>query len=161
MLSINWRRGLFRLWIAASIVWLVGAGAILQEGVRRNVSALLSDVPQPGSEREELTLSEREELTLSEREELTLRRKLKQGGLSPKQESDIRRRLDPGWIDFAAELRKSPAELAEEKRQEDRARQVRAAPGQLMISASLLLLPPILLFALGWAGLWIMRGFRS
>ena len=153
MLSINWRRGLFRLWIAASIVWLVGAGAILQEGVRRNVSALLSDVPQPGSEREELTLSEREELTL--------RRKLKQGGLSPKQESDIRRRLDPGWIDFAAELRKSPAELAEEKRQEDRARQVRAAPGQLMISASLLLLPPILLFALGWAGLWIMRGFRS
>ena len=123
MLSINWRRGLFRIWIAASLVWLIGAGAILQEGVRRDVSALLSDVPQP----------------VSEREELTLRRKLKQGGLSPRQELDIRRRLETVTgprdllastgprdllapnknFDFAAELRKSPAERAEERGRED------------------------------------------
>ncbi len=42
-----------------------------------------------------------------------------------------------------------------------RAQQARLAQGDLMVSASVLLLPPILAFALGWAGLWIMRGFRS
>jgi len=31
MISINFRRGLFRLWIAASVVWLVGAGAAWQK----------------------------------------------------------------------------------------------------------------------------------
>ncbi len=43
MLSINWRRGLFRLWIAASFVWLIIAGAFVQEGIRRDVSTLMTD----------------------------------------------------------------------------------------------------------------------
>ena len=42
MLSINWRRGLFRIWIAASLVWLIGAGALMQKEIRRDVSALMT-----------------------------------------------------------------------------------------------------------------------
>jgi len=45
MISKNWRRGLFRLWIAASFVWLVGAGAFVQEGIRWDVSTLMTDRP--------------------------------------------------------------------------------------------------------------------
>ena len=41
MLSINLRRGLFRLWMVASLVWLVSAGALFQEEIRRDVSTLL------------------------------------------------------------------------------------------------------------------------
>ena len=36
----------------------------------------------------------------------------------------------------------------------------RQAPERLMLVASFLLLPPILALALGWAGIWIMRGFH-
>ena len=45
MISINFRRGLFRLWIAASVVWLVGAGAVMQEDIRRDVSTLTAEPP--------------------------------------------------------------------------------------------------------------------
>ena len=41
-----------------------------------------------------------------------------------------------------------------------RAARRRQAQGKLMSAASVLLLPPILAFALGWAGFWIMKGFR-
>ena len=50
-------------------------------------------------------------------------------------------------------------EFAKERAQ---ARQTRKfAPDNLMIAAGFLFLPPLLLFALGWTGLWILRGFRS
>ncbi len=45
MISTNWRRGLFRLWMVASFVWLVIAGAFVQEGIRRDVSTLMTDRP--------------------------------------------------------------------------------------------------------------------
>ena len=37
----------------------------------------------------------------------------------------------------------------------------RLAQDRLMLSAIVVFLPPIFTFALGWAGLWIVRGFRS
>ncbi len=40
--SIDWRRGFLGLWIATGIVWLVSAGALLQEETRRDVSTLMS-----------------------------------------------------------------------------------------------------------------------
>ncbi len=94
MLSANWRRGLFRLWIAASFLWMVGAGAVFQKVIRRDVSTLMMDRP-------------------------------------------------PGAFDeypIVDDL------IAQEN---------------LMFVASVILLPPILVLALGWAGLWIVRGFRS
>ncbi len=96
MTAINFRRGLFRLWIVASVVWLVGGGVMFQEVVRRDVSTLMTDrsaepPPPPGSE------------------------------------------------------------LAS----------VVSARNNLTFVASGILLPPIFAFALGWAGLWILRGFRS
>ncbi len=101
MLSINVRRGLFRLWTVASFVWLVIAGAFVQEGIRRDVSMLMTEI-QPA--------------------------------------------LDDSafYIEMAAR----------------QAAQQAQAPRNLMVSASVLLLPPILAFALGWAGFWIMKGFR-
>jgi hypothetical protein len=62
MISINWRRGLFRLWIAASIVWLVGGGVLSQEIVRRDVSTLMTaeaDLPPlpPGFELDRVKLA--------------------------------------------------------------------------------------------------------
>ena len=42
MISKNWRRGLFRIWIAASVVWLVGAGAVMQKEIRQDVSAVIA-----------------------------------------------------------------------------------------------------------------------
>ena len=44
MLSINWRRGLFRLWIAASFVWLVGGGVMFQEEIRSEFSVMRIEV---------------------------------------------------------------------------------------------------------------------
>ena len=40
MLSINWRRGLIRLWLAASIVWLVGGGVVMQEDMWSDISTI-------------------------------------------------------------------------------------------------------------------------
>ena len=39
--------------------------------------------------------------------------------------------------------------------QQEIVRRVSAAPGKLMVATSIILLPPIVLFALGWTGLWI------
>ena len=116
MLSINWRRGLFRLWIAASFVWLVSAGALLQEDIRRDVSTLRLPV---SSFPEGATLIE------------------------PPAAKRVVRELQPDEEIFVTVLMSQRAQ------------------GNLMFAASVLLLPPILAFALGWAGLWIMRGFRS
>ena len=52
-------------------------------------------------------------------------------------------------------------EVQDKLLREEWARRVRAAPGNLMRAASVLFVPPILLFALGWTGLWILRGFRG
>ena len=93
MIPINWRRGLFRLWIAASVVWLVGTGALLQEDIRGDVSTLTAEPPANPPPRSTLVI--------------------------------------------VIEARK-----------------------HLTFAVSVILLPPILLFALGWAGLWIVRGFR-
>ncbi len=92
MLSINWRRGLFRLWIAASFVWLVIAGAFLQEDIRREVSVLMTTELQP----------------------------------------------PPAFLG-------APWEKYE----------------LIVFASGVLLLPPLFAFALGWAGLWIVKGFRS
>ena len=45
MPSMNLHRGLFRVWIIASFVWLVGAGVLLQKDIRREVSRLTTDRP--------------------------------------------------------------------------------------------------------------------
>jgi len=96
------------MWIAASFVWLVGAGAFLQEDIRRDVSALMTDIAAETTQ------------------------KLK--SLAP---------LPPGVVlDSEIEARA-------------------AAQSDLIIAASAILLPPILAFALGWVGLWVVRGFRS
>ena len=124
MLSINWRRGLFRIWIAASLVWLIGAGALMQKEIRRDVSALMTaeiQAPKRTSESRPKTRS------LIELE----RRAAEQG-----------QTLEKFLIESAAQ---QAAEQAQ----------------NLTFAASVILLPPILLFALGWAGLWIVRGFRS
>ncbi len=92
MLSINWRRGLFRLWIAASFVWLVGAGALLQGEMRRDVETLMTAALQP----------------------------------------------PPAFLG-------APWEKYE----------------LIVFASGVLLLPPLFAFALGWAGLWIVKGFRS
>ena len=125
MLSINWRRGLFRIWIAASFVWLVGAGAVWQKDIRQDVSRLMTAEIQTVTDPTTLMPWERnwEE--------------------APRVGETVYDRLQARLI------------------REEWARRVRAAPGKLMVAASVLLLPPILAFALGWAGLWIVRGFRS
>jgi len=97
MISINWRRGLFRLWIVASVVWLVGGGVAYEGIIRREGAQLVAYV---GLTDTDMALFEGFEI------------------------------MPPDW-------------------------------SILTFVASVILLPPILLFALGWAGLWIVRGFRS
>ncbi len=120
MLSINWRRGLMRLWIAASIVWLVAAGAVLQKDIRQDVSTLQRDA----SWLMEAEIAQSKTLPMSPSDEE-----------APK--------LRP--------LRPSDFPLKSTSLAQDR----------LMLSAIVVFLPPILAFALGRAGLWIMSGFRS
>ncbi len=115
MHSIDWRRGLFGLWIAASIVWLVGAASVMQKDIRRDVSTLMSAELRPDTDSAHWT-------------------QLNAPGLGYGE-----------WIylfepDYAARD---------------------AAQGNLIHAASVLLLPSIFLFALGWAGLWTWRAIRS
>ena len=125
MIPINWRRGLFRMWIAASLVWLIGAGALMQKEIRRDVSALMTaEIQAPKDTSENPAFKGRAHRELE-------RRAAEQGQTLEK---------------F---LNESAARRAAEQAQ------------NLTFAASVILLPPILLFALGWAGLWIVRGFRS
>ncbi len=50
LLSIDWRRGLFGLWLTASIVWLVGAASVMQKDIRRDVSTLMSAELRPDTD---------------------------------------------------------------------------------------------------------------
>jgi len=115
MHSLDWHRGLFGLWIAASIVWLVGAGSVMQKDIRRDVSSLMSAELQLDTDPAQWT-------------------QLNAPGLGYGE-----------WIyhfepDYAARD---------------------AAQGNLIHAASVLLLPSLFLFALGWAGIWTWRGIRS
>ncbi len=115
LLSIDWRRGLLGLWIAAGIVWLVSAGALLQVEIRRDVSTLMS--------------------------------------------AELRLDTDPAhW----AQLNASGLGYGEwiyHFEPDYAARD--AAQGNLINAASILLLPSLLVYAIGWAGLWTWRGIRS
>ncbi len=114
ILSIDWRRGLFGLWMAAGFVWLVSAGALLQEEIRRDVSTFMS--------------------------------------------AELRLDTDP---DLLAQLKapdSSPREKIYQFGLEYAARD--AAQGNLIHAASVILLPPLLVFAIGWAGLWSWRGIE-
>ncbi len=113
--SIDWRRGLFGLWIAASFVWLVSAGALLQEEIRRDVSTLMS--------------------------------------------AELRLDTDPALL---AQLKAPDSRPREKIYQFGLEYAVRAAAqGNLIRVASALFLPPLLVFAIGCAGLWTWRGIRS
>ena len=135
MISTNWRRGLFRLWIAASFVWLVGAGAFLQEDIRREFSVLMTAK----------VYNEEDARRLAAYVMCQRQARSKSG-----QEASS---ASPGSWKAAPLVCEFPRASLGPLRQR--------AQGDLIIFASVLLLPPILLFALGWAGLWIMRGFRS
>ena len=127
MPSMNLHRGLFRVWIIASFVWLVSAGALLQKDIRRDVSTLMADRPA----------------------EITQNKTLPTPLTPP-----------PGFVlENPSEIDKLRASLLAGT--EDTRTPSQRAQNNLMLSAGVLLLPPILAFALGWAGLWIMRGFRS
>ncbi len=129
MLSIDWRRGLFRLWAVASFVWLVIAGAFVQEGIRWDVSTLMTD--RPAAEEWIDSRPLREQILRACRDE-------------PRDKRGCRKK-----------------ERSAEERKKARAQQAQRAQVSLMFSAIVLLIPPVLLFALGWAGLWIMKGFCS
>ena len=122
------------MWAVASFVWLVIAGAFVQEGIRWDVSTLMTD--RPAAEEWIDTRPLREQILRSCQDEPTQGRP---------------------WIKYGCRKK----EMSAEERKKARAQQAQRAQVGLMASASVLLLPPILAFALGWAGLWIVRGFRS
>ncbi len=149
---MNWRRGLFRLWLAASFLWLVGVGALLQEETRRDVSILWAFRDVTEEILEAATSPEKDLLAESPPPPIDLAER----SLNP-----------PPPIDWVEELRKleepdiSPCEELNIRRLIARYTPHKAAKNGLVVAAFVLLLPPILAFALGWAGLWILRGFRS
>ena len=152
MLSLNLRRGLFRVWIVASFVWVISAGVVLQKDIRREVSRLMTDIPA------EITQSK----TLP-----TLPPGFVLDAPPDPFEAYPPAITRPLTIEEVTRLRRerdqAPQEVAEERETDDgkkTRKQVRSAPRALMIAGSVLVLPPILAFALGWSGLWIMRGFR-
>ena len=128
-MTLNFRRGLFRVWIAASIVWLVGGGVSHLGEIQRDVSTLM-----------------------------TTDRSAEPDPVDPVL-LDAYRKLEATLADLppAVPVAKSLLELWEDK---DRKAGVRLAR-----TASIILIPPILVLALGWtgiwAGLWIARGFRG
>jgi hypothetical protein len=121
LLSIDWRRGLLGLWIAVSFVWLVSAGALLQEEIRRDVSTLMSA-----------------ELRL----DTDPARLAQLNALGPGSNGMI--------YQFESIYQFEPEYAARA-----------AAQGNLIHAASVLFLPPLLVFAIGCAGLWTWRGIRS
>jgi hypothetical protein len=115
MHSIDWRRGLFGLWLTASIVWLVGAGFVMQKDIRRDVSTRMSAELRPDTDSAHWT-------------------QLNAPGL--------------GYGEWIYQF--EPGYAARD-----------AAQGNVISAASVLLLPSLFLFALGWAGIWTWRGIRS
>ncbi len=118
---IDWRHGLLGLWVAASFVWLVSAGALLQAEIRRDVSTLMS--------------------------------------------AELRLDTDPAhWAQLNAPGPGSNGMIYQFERiyqfEPEYAGQA-AAQGNLIRVASVLFLPPLLVFAIGCAGLWTWRGIRS
>ncbi len=140
MLSMNFRRGLFRLWIVASFVWLVSNGVVLQKDIRRDVATLRQPV-----------LS----VQLIPLEPPAAK------GVVRKLQPDEELRAQTEMDERRARLRRLQEELRVQTETDELRARVQLAQSNLMLAASILLLPPILAFALGWAGLWIVRGFRS
>lgn len=119
--SIDWRRGLLGLGIAATLVWLVSAGALLQVEIRRDVSTLMS--------------------------------------------AEFRLDTDPALL---AQLNVPGPSANGMIYQFERIYQFEpeyavrmAAQGNLIRVAGVLFLPPLLVFAIGCAGLWTWKGIPS
>jgi len=133
MTVINFRRGLFQMWTAFSVVWLVGGGVMLQEEIRSEFSVMRIEVAGPW-----------QQYWTFDDVETALRAADEAGNVEDARRLavivDRFREAAPGML----------VGRAPEKAQE-----------RLIDLTTILLLPPILLFALGWAGLWIVRGFRS
>ena len=127
MPSINLHRGLFRLWVVASLVWLVIVGVSVQDEIRRDVSTLTTESRRPP--RNLLAGQERQSLRKEELSE-----------------------LPAGFVPVSPKGQVAPIPF--------RFSTTQRAQRNLVAAVSGLLLPPILAFALGWAALWIMKGFR-
>jgi hypothetical protein len=121
LLSIDWRRGLLGLWIIASFVWLVSAGALLQAEIRRDVSTLMFAESRLDTDPDLLTHLN-----------------------APGPGSN-------GMIYQFERIYQFEPEYAARA----------AAQGNLIRVASVFFLPPLLVFAIGCAGLWTWRGIRS
>ena len=177
---MNLRRGFFRLWIAASFVWLVSAGTLFQEEIRRNVSTLWE---QEGSVPIVPTACEK----ISGDFVCRVREARYQipGDTPPDTVHKILQELERQYDEADRQMRQQVAPppppgaipevpgapgakllvgddllVARLLAGTEGARSPQLAQGNLMFAASVLLLPPILAFALGWAGLWILGGFR-
>lgn len=119
--SIDWRRGILGLGIAATFVWLVSAGALLQVELRRDVSTLLSA-----------------EFHLDTDPALLAQLNAPDPGAN-------------GMIYQFERIYQFEPEYAART----------AAQENLIRVAGILFLPPLLIFAIGCAGLWTWRGIPS
>ena len=143
MIAINFRRGLFRLWIAASVVWLVGAGVYLQGDIRFHVSALMT--AEPATDAVPDVASSWQDSPIVEEAPSPGKWELRAQQIE---------RMNRGMS--LEELRASLLAVPKDTRTPSQ-----RAKDSLTFATSAILLPPIMLFALGWTGLWIVRGFRS
>jgi len=142
MISINFRRGLFRIWIVASVVWLVGGGAVWQKEIRRDVSTLMTAEPATDAVPD----------VASSWQDSPIVEEVPSPGKWELRAQQIER------MNRGMSLEELRASLVGPK---DTRTPSRRAQDSLTFAASVILLPPIFAFALGWAGLWILRGFRS
>ncbi len=182
MISINWRRGLFRMWIAASFVWLVGGGVMFQEEIRSEFSVMrievagLTDHATPTYDdamralraADEAATSatdprERQQYEKDARALARLARSLKKTEAQAAQPTEQTEPQQQPTLENVEDARRL-AVIVDRFREASPGTVGRArenAQERLIVLTTVLLLPPILLFALGWAGLWIVRSFRS
>lgn len=155
------------MWIAASVVWLVGAGAVLQKDIRRDVATLVADRSVETTQNKTLTVEDAMKAlraahdagNVEDAQRLAGIVKRRRQALSNSGQEDPS--ASPGSWKEAPLISEAPSMSYSLAIPRDTRTRFQRAQDSLMLSAIILLLPPILLFTLGWAGLWIVRGFRS
>jgi hypothetical protein len=109
--TMNWKRGLLRLWAVAAVLW-VGVAFYSNDTVQRVDAAYA-----------------------------------------------LAHNLTPPWVSYQQDAKLKQAGFSDQEIQADHDRQRSIWP-PLLDFAKLAFIPPLLLLALGYIGLWVGRGFR-
>ena len=145
-MAMNWTRGLLRLWLVLSLLWLVAVSAVL-DIPQNTVSAFTSEFQPTDLSASDLEVIEEGSERLVIQHGTTKFEVTKDGvDLTAQSEEDRRAMLEELVVEF-------------NKRAAIENAHIRRAVHEARTGVAIAALPPVILLVLGGAFLWAIRGF--